>query len=66
MTEHLDARVVDEAQVRGYLDRFGPFDTECARSVIARLLEAGLPDDIHITFVLDAIRDEGRQRGQQR
>ena len=61
LREQLDVRVVEEDYVRGYLQRFGPFEAASARAVVERLLDAGLPADIHITVVLDAIRDDAQQ-----
>ncbi|MCP3986788.1 MAG: DDE-type integrase/transposase/recombinase [bacterium] len=60
----LDATAIDEAAVREYLDRYGPFDPERARNVVERLLATGLPDDIHSTVVLEAIRDDSLRKEQ--
>jgi transposase InsO family protein len=60
LSERLDPAVIDHQEVRAYLDRFGPFDLDRARRVLDRLLEGGLPSDIHITVVLDAIGDDAR------
>ena len=65
LRSRFDNNVIDEAVVGDYLDRFGPFDHDRASAVIERLLSAGLPDDIHITVVLDAIRDDARTGGDQ-
>ena len=58
LVEHLDPDVIDLVAIRGYLDRFGPFDLDRASRVLHRLLRAGLPNDCHLTVVLDAIRDD--------
>ncbi len=64
LREHLDDAVIDEQSVRGYLDRFGPFDLEQARIVVEGLLANGLPDDIHITVVLEAIREDAQRKAE--
>lgn len=65
LRSRFDNNVIDDAIVGDYLDRFGPFDHDRASAVIERLLSAGLPDDIHITVVLDAIRDDAHTGGDQ-
>jgi hypothetical protein len=59
----LDPGVFDEPTVRAYLDRFGPFDPERAALTLASLTASGERTDQHVTFYLDAIRDQ--QRGSQ-
>jgi hypothetical protein len=61
LRELLDVRVVDDEYVRTYLERFGPFDPGRAQTVVDGLIAAGLPADTHISFVLDAIRDDPQQ-----
>jgi transposase InsO family protein len=63
LVERLDAAVIDHDAIREYLDRFGPFDLDRARGVLEQLLEDGLPNDSHITVVLDAIRSA--QKGDE-
>lgn len=58
LCERLDPAVIEHQTIRGYLDRFGPFELDRARRVLDRLQNAGLPSDIHITVVLDAIFDD--------
>ncbi len=55
--EQLDAAVFDEATVRAFLRRYGPFDHEPAAAVLQDLLKYE-PRDRHVTFYLDAIRRE--------
>jgi len=62
LREHFDDAVIDEQHLRGELDRFGPFDLEGARLVVEGLLAAGLPGDIHITVVLEAIREDAQRK----
>lgn len=63
LRERLDTAVIDDETIRAYLDRFGPFDPERARPVLDRLLDGGVPSDIHITVALDAILDDA-QKGE--
>lgn len=64
LCERFDDAVVDRDTIGAYLDRFGPFDLEQTRAVLDRLLQTGLPKDIHITVVLDAVRD-GLPQGEK-
>jgi len=61
LCERLDDAVIDRDAIAAFLDRFGPFELERARAVLDRLHRAGLPKDIHITVVLDAIGDDALQ-----
>jgi hypothetical protein len=63
LVDVLDPGVFDELSVRAYLDRFGPFDPQRAAVTLAALTDAGEPTDQHVTFYLDAIRDQ--QKGSQ-
>jgi transposase InsO family protein len=65
LRERFDEAVIDTETIGAYLDRFGPFDAERAGPILDRLLEGGLPNDIHITVALDAIRDD-IQKGDDR
>jgi len=57
LAETLDEAVFDEAAIRDYLERYGPFDIERARSVLERMLADGGRPDHHVTLYLDAIRN---------
>lgn len=63
LADVLDPGVFDEPTIRTYLDRFGPFDPERASLTLASLTASGEPTDQHVTFYLDAIRDQ--QKGSQ-
>jgi transposase InsO family protein len=63
LADVLDPGVFDEPTIRAYLDRFGPFDPEHAALTLASLTASGERTDQHVTFYLDAIRDQ--QRGSQ-
>ncbi|MCP3986014.1 MAG: DDE-type integrase/transposase/recombinase [bacterium] len=58
---HLHDDVFDEASVRAFLARFGPFDTDAAAEVLERLCVDG--NDRHIRFYLDALRRERADGG---
>ncbi len=58
LVDLLDADVFDEPTVRAYLERFGPFDPQRAARTLATLESAGEPKDQHVSFYLDAIRDQ--------
>lgn len=60
LREHLDDETFDERAVRDYLRRFGPFDPERARRVLARLHDGGVGRDHHVALYLDALRAEHR------
>ena len=55
--ERLDPAAVNEAAVRSFLRRYGPFDSEAARTVLDRML-ASTPKDLHVEVYLDAIRNQ--------
>lgn len=63
LVDVLDPGVFDEPTIRAYLDRFGPLEPERAAVTLAALTGAGEPTDQHVTFYLDAIRDQ--QKGPQ-
>ncbi|MBI4933413.1 MAG: DDE-type integrase/transposase/recombinase [Actinobacteria bacterium] len=57
LAERLEPAVFDEAAVREYLQRFGPFDPERTRAVLDRMLASGRADQ-HVSIYLDALRDD--------
>jgi transposase InsO family protein len=57
LAETLDEAVFDEAAIRDYLERYGPFDVERAQAVLERMLADGGRPDHHVTLYLDAIRN---------
>ena len=57
LAEQLDDAVFDEAIVRAFLKRYGPFDHETAAAVLQDIL-LHEPRDQHVTFYLEAIRRE--------
>jgi len=56
LADVLDEAVFDEAAIRDYLERYGPFDVERAQGVLERMLEHGGRPDHHVHLYLDAIR----------
>ena len=50
----LDPDARDDAAVRAFLDRHGPFDVDAVSTALAALLASG-PKDHHPTVYLDAI-----------
>jgi len=64
LKEHLDPGVIHEQTVGDYLDRFGPFDSNCAQRALDRIIGDLEGHDQHITVYLDAIRDE-HDKGQK-
>lgn len=56
LADRLDEAVFDEDAVRGFLDRYGPFDSDRAAEVIDRLLADQDRGDHHVTVYLDALR----------
>lgn len=56
LREKLDPASVDEATVRDYLDRFGPFDAREVAAVMDVLVADGQGRDRHFTFYLDLVR----------
>ena len=59
LRDHLDPHVLDEAVVRDFVARFGPFDVERSAEVLDRLA-ARTPRDLHVRFWLDALLPEAR------
>jgi putative transposase len=58
LSETLDSAVFDEAAIRNYLQRFGPFDLGRAATTLQSLLSAGERRDQHIAVFLEAIRHQ--------
>lgn len=54
LCDHVDMEVLDEALVREFVARFGPFDLERVAEILDRLA-ANHPRDLHTRFWLDAI-----------
>ena len=65
LRERFDEAVIDTETIGDSLERFGPFDADRARVALDRLLEDGVPSDIHITVALDAINADA-QKGEGR
>lgn len=56
LADRLAEGVVDVAAVRGFVDRFGPFDLDLAERTIDDLLRQGAARDLHAELYLEAIR----------
>ena len=59
LRERLDDGVVQDETVLDFLQRFGPFDPEAVTDVLQRLLQHA-PADQHVSYYLDAIRQQLR------
>lgn len=59
----LDEAVMNEREVREYLQRFGPFDVEAAEITVQCFIDTTSRTDHHIRFYLDLIRSD--QGGDQ-
>jgi putative transposase len=57
LREHLDPAVFDEAFVRDYLRRYGPFDHVRAGYALCDVLAEHQRADLHVRVYLDAIRE---------
>jgi len=55
--EKLEPAVINEAAIRDYLNRYGPFDPERVADILDRLIESG-PKDLHVEVYLDAIHKQ--------
>ncbi len=55
--ERLEPAVINEAAIRKFLARYGPFDPEHVCAVLDRLLDS-TPKDLHVEVYLDAIRQQ--------
>lgn len=55
--DRLEPAVVNEAAIRCYLERYGPFEPERVQLVLDRLLSSA-PKDLHVDVYLDAIRKQ--------
>jgi putative transposase len=55
--DRLEPAVVNEAAIRNFLERYGPFEPERASAVLDRMLESA-PKDLHVEVYLDAIRKQ--------
>jgi hypothetical protein len=55
--ERLEPAAINEAAIRSYLERYGPFEPERASAVLDRMLES-TPKDLHVEVYLDAIRKQ--------
>jgi transposase InsO family protein len=55
--ERLEPAAINEAAIRSYLERYGPFEPEPAGAVLDRMLES-TPRDLHVEVYLDAIRKQ--------
>jgi len=62
LAHSVDPAVFDAATVTDYLRRFGPFNPEHARCVLEQLIADTGRADHHVTFYLDAIRNDAQQR----
>lgn len=56
LRRRVHADVFDEAAIRNFLDRYGPFETEPATVALDRWMRQQ-PDDLHVNAYLEAIRD---------
>jgi len=64
LTDRLAEGVVDVAAVRGFVARFGPFDTELAEQTLDHMLRQGAGRDLHVSFYLDAVREAEKGGGR--
>jgi len=55
--ENVEPAVINEAALRSYLGRYGPFDPERVTAILDRILES-TPKDLHVEVYLDAIRKQ--------
>ncbi len=61
LLERLDKAVIDELEIRQYLNTFGPFDPDTARFSLDYFLEHTGRKDHHIRLYLDIIRNDQKE-----
>ncbi|MBM4319288.1 MAG: DDE-type integrase/transposase/recombinase [Deltaproteobacteria bacterium] len=57
LRQRLDPEVLDEQEVLRWLAQYGPLDGEAARRALDRRLAPGQRADLHVRFVLEALRE---------
>ncbi len=55
--DRLEPAVINEATIRIFLERYGPFEIEHISAVLDQMLESS-PKDLHVEVYLDAIRKQ--------
>jgi len=61
LADRLDDAVFNEAVIRDFLDRYGPFDADKAAEDLDRSLQHGGRSDHHVNFYLEALRDSAQE-----
>lgn len=57
LDDRLDEGVVDSANVRKFMNSYGPIDTDLAEIALDEMLQSAAPKDLHVSVYLAAIRD---------
>jgi len=57
LDDRLEQGVVSSADVRTFMDTYGPLNIDLAEIALDELLKSGAPKDLHVSVYLGAIRD---------
>jgi hypothetical protein len=60
LDDRLKQGVVNADEVRGFMERFGPFDEDLAEIALDEMLESGADKDLPVSVYLGAMRDAAR------
>ena len=60
LDDRLDAGVVDSAEVRRFMERFGPFDADLAEIALDEMLQSGADKDLPVSVYLGTMRDAAK------
>lgn len=57
LDDRLAQGVVASADVRTFMDKYGPLDRDLAELALDEMLQSGAPNDLHVSVYLGAMRD---------
>jgi hypothetical protein len=60
LDDRLQEGVVSSADVRSFLDKYGPLDIDLCEIALDELFQSGAPADLHVSFYLAAMRDAAK------
>lgn len=60
LDDRLDEGVVSCADVRAFLDTYGPLDFDLCEITLDEMLQSGASKDLHVSFYLGAMRDAAK------
>jgi hypothetical protein len=60
LDDRLKQGVVNADEVRGFMERFGPFDEDLAEIALDEMLESGADKDLPVSVYLGVMRDAAK------